>query len=204
MTKEELNDIVQHSEVSRVQFKERIDDNYKIGTELVGAETGIIRAIDEGVEMNFVNDEQIHEFIITIPRKVEDEPANEPAKGESNQVKEPSRHKSNQVTDQVTDQVTNQVTDQVTDQVTGQMTDQVKGRKLFKKDLSGRQKDILNFCSVPRSAAEIMERLSISNHYYNRVRYIQPLVEAGFLKLTNPESPTAPNQKYVKVTKNKS
>ncbi|MCM1141878.1 MAG: putative DNA binding domain-containing protein [Muribaculum sp.] len=176
-----------------------------------GAGTGIIRALDEGVKMDFVNDEQIHEFIITIPRKVEDEPANaenEPAKRESNQVEEPSSGKSNQVTDQVTDQVANQVTDQVTDQVdnpvTDQVTDQVKGRKLFKKDLSGRQKDILNFCSVPRSAAEIMERLSISNHYYNRVRYIQPLVEAGFLKLTNPESPTAPNQKYVKVTKNKS
>lgn len=35
MTSDELNDIIRHSEISRVQFKERIDDNYKIGTELV-------------------------------------------------------------------------------------------------------------------------------------------------------------------------
>lgn len=35
MTKEELNNIILHSEVSQVQFKERIDDNYSIGTELV-------------------------------------------------------------------------------------------------------------------------------------------------------------------------
>lgn len=32
MTKEELNNIILHSEVSQVQFKERIDDNYSIGT----------------------------------------------------------------------------------------------------------------------------------------------------------------------------
>lgn len=35
MTKEELQNIILHSEVSQVQFKERIDDNYNIGTELV-------------------------------------------------------------------------------------------------------------------------------------------------------------------------
>ena len=35
MTQNELQDIIRHSEVSTVQFKERIDDNYKIGTELV-------------------------------------------------------------------------------------------------------------------------------------------------------------------------
>ena len=35
MTIEELDNIIRHSEVSRVQFKERIDDNYKIGAEMV-------------------------------------------------------------------------------------------------------------------------------------------------------------------------
>ncbi len=72
---------------------------------------------------------------------------------------------------------------------------------LSKKDLTGKQIDIINFCSVPRSAAEIMERLGITNQTRHKIKYILPLVEAGFLKLTHPESATAPNQKYVKAKK---
>ena len=64
--------------------------------------------------------------------------------------------------------------------------------------LTNKQKDILNFCSVPRTAAEIMERLAISNQSRNRAAHITPLVEAGYLELTNPENPTASNQKYRK------
>ena len=64
--------------------------------------------------------------------------------------------------------------------------------------LTNKQKDILNFCSVPRTAAEIMERLGISNQSKNRATHITPLVEAGYLELTNPNNPTASNQKYRK------
>lgn len=42
------------------------------------------------------------------------------------------------------------------------------GHRLTVKDLTGSQKDILNFCSVPRSAAEIMERLSICKSKENK------------------------------------
>ena len=34
----------------------------------------------------------------------------------------------------------------------------------------------------------------------NRERYITSLVAAGYLQMTNPENPTASNQKYKKVT----
>ena len=180
-----------------------------------GAGTGIIRALDEGVEMNFVNDEQIHEFIITIPRKVEDELANEPAKDESNQVKEPNRDKSNQVEGESNHPEgesnhaeesgylkSNQVEDKSNeaDDANKDNSNQVKRYgKVTKK-----QKDILNFCSVPRSAQEIMDRIGIDNQTNNRKRYIQALIDLGYLMPLFPESMTASNQKYVKVKKDKS
>ena len=69
-----------------------------------------------------------------------------------------------------------------------------------KVSLSNKQRDIVNFCSVPRTTTEIMERLGLSNQTKNRERYITSLVAAGYLQMTNPENPTASNQKYKKVT----
>lgn len=66
--------------------------------------------------------------------------------------------------------------------------------------LTNKQKDIVNFCSVPRTSVEIMNRLGLSNQSKNRERYITSLVTAGYLQMTNPDNPTASNQKYKKVT----
>ncbi len=67
--------------------------------------------------------------------------------------------------------------------------------------LSNKQRDIINFCSVPRTTTEIMERLGLSNQTKKRERYITSLVAAGYLQMTNPENPKASNQKYKKVTR---
>lgn len=169
-----------------------------------GAGTGILRAVEEGLKMEFKNDEKTHEFVITIPRQTFDEQDNEKsnqAEELSNQQKELSSEKRNQ-TEELSSKKSNQVeekTNQVTNGVTNQVANGVCSHQLSKKELTGKQIDIINFCSVPRSAAEILTRLSLTNQSYNRVKYIQPLVEAGFLKMTHPESVNAPNQKYVKV-----
>jgi divergent AAA domain protein len=68
-----------------------------------------------------------------------------------------------------------------------------------RKALTNKQKDIVNFCSVPRTSAEILERLGVSNQTKNRERYITSLIAAGYLQMTNPDNPTASNQKYKKV-----
>lgn len=78
------------------------------------------------------------------------------------------------------------------------------GEKVTKKSnqekkLPGRIKDIVNFCTVPRTAQEIMERIGITNQSKNRKRYITALVEQGLLKLTIPDNPKDRNQKYVKA-----
>lgn len=67
--------------------------------------------------------------------------------------------------------------------------------------LTKNQKDIVNFCSVPRSAKEIMERIGLINHSANKKRHIQPLLEMGALEMTNPDNPKDRNQKYRKVIK---
>ena len=122
-----------------------------------GVGSGITRALDEDINVTFMNNDKAQEFIITVWR------------GESNQVEE----KSNQVEDSDTPKVS----------------------------LSNKQRDIVNFCSVPRTTKEILDRIGVSMHSKNRERYITSLVAAGYLQMTNPDNPTASNQKYKKVNK---
>ena len=139
---------------------------------------------------------------------------------ESNQVGNQVEEKSNQVEGK-SNQVGNEVHDksnQVEDHNTGLRhsdTDSDTGLRHSDTDsdtrlrhsntkkvsLSNKQRDIVNFCSVPRTTAEIMERLGLSNQTKNRERYITSLVAAGYLQMTNPDNPTASNQKYKKVNK---
>ena len=129
-----------------------------------GVGSGITRALDEDINVTFMNNDKAQEFVITVWR------------GESNEVEE----KSNQVQDSDT---------------------RLRHSNTKKVSLSNKQRDIVNFCSVPRTTAEIMERLGLSNQTKNRERYITSLVTAGYLQMTNPDNPTASNQKYKKVNK---
>ena len=147
-----------------------------------GVGSGITRALDEGINVTFMNNDKAQEFVITVWR------------GKSNQVEE----KSNQVGNQV-EQKSNEVEGK-SNQVEGK-SNQVQDSDTKKVSLSNKQRDIVNFCSVPRTTAEIMERLGLSNQTKNRERYITSLVTAGYLQMTNPDNPTASNQKYKKVNK---
>ena len=150
-----------------------------------GVGSGITRALDEDINVTFMNNDKAQEFVITVWR------------GESNQVEEKSNQveeKSNQV-----EQKSNEVEGK-SNEVEGK-SNQVQDSDTKKVSLSNKQRDIVNFCSVPRTTAEIMERLGLSNQTKNRERYITSLVAAGYLQMTNPDNPTASNQKYKKVNK---
>ena len=67
-----------------------------------------------------------------------------------------------------------------------------------RRKLTNKEKDIIQFCSVPRSAKEILNRVGVSSHTKNREKYVTSLVEAGYLEMTNPDNPNASNQKYRK------
>ena len=183
-----------------------------------GVGSGITRALDEDVNVTFMNNDKAQEFVITVWREEsnEVEEKSNQVEGKSNQVE----GKSNQVGNQV-EQKSNQVeekSNQVQDSDTRlrhsgtdldtrlrhsdtNLDTQLRHSDTKKVSLSNKQRDIVNFCSVPRTTAEIMERLGLSNQTKNRERYITSLVAAGYLQMTNPDNPTASNQKYKKVNK---
>ena len=180
-----------------------------------GVGSGITRALDEDVNVTFMNNDKAQEFVITVWR----EESNEVEK-KSNQVGNQVEQKSNEV-----EEKSNQVQDSDTrlrhsgtdldtrlrhsdtnldTQLRHSNTNsdtQLRHSDTKKVSLSNKQRDIVNFCSVPRTTAEIMERLGLSNQTKNRERYITSLVAAGYLQMTNPDNPTASNQKYKKVNK---
>ena len=177
-----------------------------------GVGSGITRALDEDVNVTFMNNDKAQEFVITVWREESNQ-----VEGESNQVEQKSNEvewKSNQV-EQKSNEVewkSNQV-EQKSNEVEGESNEveeksnqvqdsdtRLRHSDTKKVSLSNKQRDIVNFCSVPRTTAEIMERLGLSNQTKNRERYITSLVAAGYLQMTNPENPTASNQKYKKVT----
>ena len=164
-----------------------------------GVGSGITRALDEDINVTFMNNDKAQEFVITVWR------------GESNQVGNQVEPKSNQVEDLDTG-LRHSDTDldtglrhSDTDLDTGLRhsdTDLDTGLRHSdtpKVSLSNKQRDIVNFCSVPRTTKEILDRIGVSMHSKNRERYITSLVAAGYLQMTNPDNPTASNQKYKKV-----
>ena len=140
-----------------------------------GAGSGIIRALKFTPDISFENNEVLKEFVITIKRKIA---------SSVQEMHQEAHQESNQVGTQVSNQVGNQV-------------------NRSKLQLTKDQKDIVNFCSIPRTAKEILERKGLYNQSRARKKYIQPLLDMGFLEMTNPEKPNDKNQKYRKVISKK-
>ena len=162
-----------------------------------GVGSGITRALDEDINVTFMNNNKAQEFVITVWRGESNQ-----VEGKSSQVGNQVEEKSNQVGNQV-EEKSNQVQDSDTRlrHSNTNLDTQLRHSDTKKVSLSNKQRDIVNFCSVPRTTAEIMERLGLSNQTKNRERYITSLVAAGYLQMTNPDNPTASNQKYKKVNK---
>ncbi len=53
--------------------------------------------------------------------------------------------------------------------------------------------------SYPQSATELMEKLGLKSRLGLRKNYLQPALDAGLVKMTEPNKPTSKNQKYFKV-----
>ena len=148
-----------------------------------GIGSGITRALDEDINVTFMNNDKAQEFVITVWRE------------ESNQVEDLDTGLRHSDTDLDTGlrhfdtDLDTELRHYSTDLDTKRVT------------LTNKEKDIVNFCSVPRTTKEILDRIGVSMHSKNRERYITSLVAAGYLQMTNPDKPTASNQKYKKVNK---
>ena len=148
-----------------------------------GVGSDITRALDEDINVTFMNNDKAQEFVITVWRE------------ESNQVEDLDTGLRHSDTDLDTGlrhfdtDLDTELRHYSTDLDTKRVT------------LTNKEKDIVNFCSVPRTTKEILDRIGVSMHSKNRERYITSLVAAGYLQMTNPDNPTASNQKYKKVNK---
>ena len=191
MTAEELLALKDQGEASKVQFKERILDKYDIGCELVAFSNthvvGIQRALENDLKISFANNERLHEFLITILRN-------------GNQVERDSdtiHDTSKGIPDTFKENP-----DTIHDTLKGipdtfeKNPDTIHDTQRIK--LTNKQKDIINFCTIPRSSREILERVGVSYHSKNIQTYITSLVNANYLEMTIPDKPFNKNQKYRK------
>lgn len=155
-----------------------------------GAGSGMLRALSEDMKVSFTNNDRTNEFVITI-----------------------NRPEGNQVNGKLDIKLRHSDTDLGTNSDTFNADSDTKPRHsdtdldsdsdTFNADsdtkrpkITNKQRDIVNFCSVPRSSKEILERAGVTYHSKNIQTYIMSLIEAGYLEMTNPEHPNASNQKY--------
>ena len=172
-----------------------------------GVGSGITRALDEDINVTFMNNDKAQEFVITVWREESNQ-----VEEESNRVEDHNTGLRHSDTDLDTDhdtfaedhdtQLRHSDTDLDTDHDTfAENHDTIHSYHDTKRvPLTNKQKDIVNFCSVPRTSREILERAGVVYHTKNIAKYITSLVAAGYLQMTNPDNPTASNQKYKKVT----
>lgn len=154
-----------------------------------GAGSGIQRALEEGVQVEFTNDERIHEFLTTIKRNKDLDSNLADSDTTPNTFSEHS-----DTTPNTSDECPNTFSEH--SDTTPNTFDECPNTHQMK--LTNKQKDIVNFCSVPRSSREILERVGVKYHNSNIKRYVTELVEAGYLERTIPDNPFDMNQKYKK------
>ena len=66
------------------------------------------------------------------------------------------------------------------------------------KENTTSEKAILDFCSVPRSRAELIE-FTGKSRTYTMINLVAPLLSAGKLKMTLPDKPKSSKQRYIKA-----
>lgn len=60
-----------------------------------------------------------------------------------------------------------------------------------------KEKNLLEFCSTPRSRQEIADYVGVKTVFYAVKHYIEPLLQNGKLALTIPEKPKSRKQRYI-------
>ena len=63
--------------------------------------------------------------------------------------------------------------------------------------LSKVQMRIIELCAAPRTMADLLENLGVTNRTFFRRSHLAPLIESGILQLRYPENPRHPSQAYL-------
>lgn len=145
-----------------------------------GAGSGITRALKFTPDIKFVNDDTLNEFVVTVERKDLGDRDND--RDDRDKTLEDSHLQNDS-------------------QGHNDRDDRDKHVGVSYKTLDGTQKNIIQFCSIPRSAREILDHIGYKYHPTHITKFIKPLLELGFIEMTEPTKPNSKNQKYRKVRK---
>ncbi len=152
-----------------------------------GAGSGITRALKFTPDIKFENDEMLKEFVVTVERR---------DVGENDRDNRVGRDREDRDKVLGNNDLKNS---QGLKRDRDDRDDAIETQHVSYKSLSGAQKNVIQFCSIPRSAREILEHIGYSYNSTNIANQIKPLVQKGFLGMTEPEKPNSKNQKYRKV-----
>ena len=161
-----------------------------------GAGSGITRALKFTPDIKFVNDETLNEFVVMVKRgNVEEADAKKDR--EDRDIRD-EENKDNSLSAKYIEN--NKAAKRDNDGVE-ETEDKTRVVRIPYKQLPNVQKDIIQFCVIPRTAKEIMDHIGYYNNSKNMTTYVRPLLEMGYLEMTEPDKPKSKNQKYRKVRK---
>lgn len=109
-------------------------------------------------------------------------------------------HFLNTLSDQASDQAKtndskyldffNTWSDQANDQAGDQAT------QIIEREINDKTIAVLEGLNEPKKRKDILDYIGLKNHSDNRVKYLDPLVNLGWIEMTIPEKPTHQDQKY--------
>ena len=162
-----------------------------------GAGSGITRALKFTPDIKFVNNETLNEFVVTVERKnVEDNVEVGDRDIDREDRDKVLNNKGLENTENSKIDREDRDADRDADR-----DNNVEHLHISYKTLEGIQKNIVQFCSVPRSAREILDHIGYAYNSTNIANQIKPLLELGFIEMTEPDKPNSKNQKYRKTHK---
>ena len=165
-----------------------------------GAGSGITRALKFTPNIKFVNDETLNEFVVTVERR---NVGKTDAKSDRDNDREDRDKRDEEDRDNslTTNKIANTKTSKRDEDGVEETEDRVRMARTPYKLLTSVQKDIIQYCNIPRTAKEIMDHIGYYNNSKNMTAYVRPLLDMGYLEMTEPEKPNSKNQKYRKVRK---
>ncbi|WP_316928669.1 ATP-binding protein [Prevotella sp. AGR2160] len=156
-----------------------------------GIGSGIVRALQDDDHIEFLNDEGRQEFIVTLKRNNSDTTGSNSQEG--NSVREAP--KSVRVA-----LISNSQREKSNSQnIKSNSLSNSQQSESNSQELSTKEREVIAFCSVPRTSREILEHLNIGYQTKNIKRYITDLVNRGLLLMSNPSNPKDKKQKYRKA-----
>ena len=140
-----------------------------------------------------MNDETLKEFVVTVERKDVDDRDNDRVNDRDGDREDRDKTlKNNELERSSISKTDREDRDDDRDKL-------VETKHASYKSLNGIQKNIIQFCSIPRSAREILDHIGYAYNSTNIANQIKPLLQMEFIEMTEPDKPNSKNQKYRKV-----